>query len=50
VPEADREMAHKELTAMGNADRANRRDVAAKAKAAIEKKRAERAHADKWTV
>jgi hypothetical protein len=50
VPEADREMAHKELTAMGNADRVNRRAEAAKLAAAIEKKRAERAHADKWTV
>lgn len=50
VPEADRDMANREGKVMGDADRANRRDVAAKAKAAIEKKRAERAHADKWTV
>lgn len=50
VPEADRDMANREGKVMGDVDRANRRDVAAKAKAAIEKKRAERAHADKWTV
>ena len=50
VPEADRVMAHQELTAMGNADRDGRRAAAAEAAAAIKKKREERAHADKWTV
>ena len=50
VPQADRVTAHQELTAMGNADRDNRRDLAAQEKAKIQKKRAERAHADKWTV
>jgi len=50
VPEADREMAHKELTAMGNADRDGRRTEAARVARAIERKRAFQAHADKWTV
>ena len=50
VPEADRDMANREGKAMGDADRANRRDVAAKEAAAIAKKRAEREHAARWTV
>jgi hypothetical protein len=50
VPEADRDMAHKELTAMGNADRDGRRTEAARVAKAIERKRAFKAHADKWTV
>jgi len=50
VPEADRDMADREGKVMGDVDRANRRAETAKVAAAIEKKRAERAHADKWTV
>ena len=50
VPEADREMAHKEMTAMGNADRTARRADAAAEAAAIARKRAHKENEDRWTV
>ena len=50
VPEADRVMAHKEMTAMGNADRTGRRAEAASVAAAIARKRAHQENEDKWTV